>query len=418
MLRPPLVVLAAFLCASAHAEQFHPPLRPLAIESLTPLGPLLTGAELALIESDAKGAQRQITTITLAKAAPAVMREVVIHPERYGGFVRNMTHSEVRPAPVASAPGTSPAPAAPAAIDHHWKLSYKIASFSGVNRYTFPEKEPAEAAAPVEMIDPTGQSHYRWQFLEPASGGGTIVVLYGYTDVKHSGGFLDRVLQRAATLEHGLALTTQLTLLLALKAQAERDPGTFRVYQRPTRLPDFRFLLDRGLVAVLHRAGGRLSDVSLVQRTPAQPTAVLDGALHVERWHEFVPTITRSDPRSADHDLSVVELEQSIPLMSWTAQLGMRSSKGAVDAFGLSGDLSGARLRWDAEARPRGTEVVLRTQLHYDRGSTIMRELFKIEPLFEYGVNVGLSLVILRAVAERAEAAPPKAPTAETETAR
>jgi hypothetical protein len=382
-----LVLLLALPTARSRADQAHPPLAPLPVASLRRLPPLLRGADLALIESEASGAERQITVITLARATPEAVREVVVHPGRYAEFVRNLSGKEVRPGPN----GT---------IEHSWKVSYQIVSFSGVNRYSFPARGVDEAAAPVEMIDPTGGSHYRWQFLAPEKGGGTIVVLYGYTDVRHSGGFLDRVLRRAATLEHGLALTTQLTLLLALKAEAERHPGAIVELAPPAAAP-YEFLLERGLVAFLRRAAAsdRLSDISLVERSRAQPAALVEVAAHPERWSSFVPSITRSEPRGA----AAVELEQSIPLMSFTTEFGVRASGDGVDLFGLSGDLRGGQLRWDAAQRAGATELVLRAQLRYDRSSTIMRELFKIEPLLEYGVNVALTLVLMRAVRLRAE---------------
>ena len=49
------------------------------------------------------------------------------------------------------------------------------------------------------------------------------------------------------------------------------------------------------------------------------------------------------------------------------------------------------------------SRVVLRAEQHYDRASLIIRQLYKVEPLFEYGVNVGLSLVLLQAILAQAE---------------
>ena len=50
------------------------------------------------------------------------------------------------------------------------------------------------------------------------------------------------------------------------------------------------------------------------------------------------------------------------------------------------------------------TEIVLRAMLHYDRGSLIIRELYKLEPFFEVGVNVGLGLVLLDGIERHASA--------------
>jgi hypothetical protein len=65
-------------------------------------------------------------------------------------------------------------------------------------------------------------------------------------------------------------------------------------------------------------------------------------------------------------------------------------------------------MRWDvrplpASAMPMQSEIVLRAMVDYDHGSVVVRELYKLEPLFQYGIDVGLQLVILRGIRARAE---------------
>jgi hypothetical protein len=45
--------------------------------------------------------------------------------------------------------------------------------------------------------------------------------------------------------------------------------------------------------------------------------------------------------------------------------------------------------------------MVFRSSVAYDRASLLIRQLYKLEPLFEYGVNVGLSLVYLRGLSDQ-----------------
>jgi hypothetical protein len=386
-----LVLLGGLLLPATNAAAMdnpvHPQLQTLPAEKLAGLAPLLRNGDIALIESDDKGFERQVTTMTLVAAAPDKVRDIVVHPERYGQFVRNMSESRVDTLPDGS-------------LNHHWKLSYAIDSFEGVNHYVMHPDS-------VEMIDPTGPSIYRWEFLPSAVGGGTILVLYGYTDVRHSKGFVEKVLKRAGTLEHGLALITQMTLLLAMKQRAEQDPGMFTPYQSQEgkAMPSYRFLLDRGLVAVLHKQAGRLAGISLVDRSTAAPDTLVRTAMDAGKWSSFVPSISKSNEGKAQQGVTTVEVEQSLPLMSWSTTWWVRAAQNAVDAYGASGDLRGARLRWDV--RPLGdgkTELTMRTsQQAFDRENMIMRQLYKLEPLFEYGVNVGLDLVVMRAVKERAE---------------
>ena len=103
-----------------------------------------------------------------------------------------------------------------------------------------------------------------------------------------------------------------------------------------------------------------------------------------------------------------MEMEQSLPLMSWTTTWG-------VFANGNGGGHVRARRGSDARRGCAGTcgrctnagasqsEVVLRAMVDYDHGSVVVRELYKLEPLFQYGIDVGLQLVILRGVKQQAE---------------
>jgi hypothetical protein len=62
-------------------------------------------------------------------------------------------------------------------------------------------------------------------------------------------------------------------------------------------------------------------------------------------------------------------------------------------------------MRWDVvDGAPN--QLVLRTHQAYERGNLILRQLYRLEPLFEHGVSIGLALVMIDGVRARAEAAP------------
>lgn len=365
------------------------PLERIPIETLRNLAPILRGGDIALIESGEKGALKQLTTLSLAAAPPEVVREVVAHPERYREFVRNTKECTVKQLP-------------DGALWHQYTVSYGIYTVDGRHQYTF--GPPPEEGMPgvIEMHDPDdgGVRHFRWEFI-PALGG-TLVVLYGYQQIPRDN-LLDRFLRAAPTLEHGLALITQMTLILAMKTRAEELAG------RPALQPgkasgSYAPLLERGVVAMFRTAGGRLSDISLVARSSARPEVLTKVAGEPNGWSSFIPTVARSTPMGTKEGVPAVEVEQSLPLVSWTSTFGFRGDGKAVDLFGLGGDLKGGRMRWDV--RPIATsktEVVLRTVMRYDVGSLIVRQLYKLEPFFEYGINVGLGLVMLEGVRGRAE---------------
>jgi len=384
-------VAAVAGAAVAHADPARPaPLAQLPHDKLLALAPLLRSNDLALIESTDKGELKQLTTVSYAAASPEEVRDVVAHPERYRDFVRNTTRDDVKHEPG----GT---------LFHTYEVNYTIYKVDGRHRYVLLEKKPGDAAAPIEMYDPDdgGVRHFRWEFLA-LPGGGTEVVLYGYSKVPRDG-FLSKFLDRAPTLEYGLALIPQMTLLLSMKNRAQELSKTKP--PAPTGRPgSYEFLLDRGTLALFRTDGGHLRDLSMVDRTNARPEVLLSVVGDVPQWSRFIPTLDRTTPLGSQNGMAGVEMEQSLPLTSWTTTWAEKVESQAVDMFAIAGDLHGSRLRWDVRSRPgQRSELVLRAIQDFSRGSMIVKQLYKLEPLFEYGIDVGLSLLLVQAVRGKAE---------------
>jgi len=395
----PLVALLALLAVGAgwpraalSALHNLAPLNPLPSAKVQALAPMLRKSDLALIESAPGGMLKQITILTLVAAPPALVRQVVLQPERYSEFVRNMTKSEVAKLP----DGT---------LEHTYELSYKVFSIDGKNRVVALPADGNSEAPPVQMYDPdeswSGNRQYRWEFY-PA-GGGTLIAMYGYTNVLNSNGVVSKVLKRFPSLEHGMALVSQMTLALAMKARAEQLAGP-AITLPAAAAASINFLLERGPVAILRTQAGRLSEVSLITASEASPSALLDVAGKPEQWSQFIPTISQSVDAGTQDGIRVVQMEQSLPLLSFKTEYGMRTSASAVDLMGLSGDLRGARLRWDIGQTQQGrTQLVLRASQTLDQASLVLRQLYRLEPLFEYGINVGLDLLLLNSIKTKAE---------------
>jgi hypothetical protein len=290
---------------------------------------------------------------------------------------------------------------------HDYKLDYTIASVDGRHRYVMLPPVAGQAAAPIDVYDPddNGTRHYRWEFYD-APGGGTLAVMYGYSQIP-TDGIYGKLMRRAQTLEYGLALIPQMALLLAVKAQAEKLSGGQPHPAPSTAQPSLSFLLERGALALFRRSGKHVSEVTLVDRTRARSDVLLRVIGNPAQWSSFVPTISKSSAVASRQGLPTVEMEQNLPLMSWTTTWGVFANATAVDMFGLDGDLARGRMRWDVRPLQNAgaslSEVVLRATVDYDRGSVVVRELYKMEPLFQYGIDVGLQLVILRGVKQQAE---------------
>jgi|GEM_PF-2130635 len=386
-----LVVLPVMLPSLALAAPKPHPLELLSSEALRKLAPVLRGGgDLALIESTDKGALKQITCVTLVAAPADQVREAVIHPEKYGDFVRNMKESVVTPEPG----GT---------MKHQYTVSYGIYTVEGRHRFVLLPKQHDDEPAPVQMYDPddNGVRNYQWQFVPVPEYGATVLVLYGYTEIPRDT-FLNRFLVAAKPLEHGLALITQMTLVLSMKQRGEELAGHPALKTVVGARGSYSSLLERGTVALFRTTAGRLSDLSLIDRTSARPDQMLKSVSEPGNWSQFVPTISRSTNVTAGGNAGV-EIEQSLPLVSWTTAYAYRNDLTSADMFALSGDLKGGRLRWDVRSLGTRTEVVLRLMQHYDAGSIVVRQLYKLEPFFEYGINVGLGLVLLEGVRSRAE---------------
>jgi hypothetical protein len=380
------VVLGAM--SSAVAEPRPASLATFAPARLAALAPILCDRDLVLLEFDGHGGLKQLSALTFVAAPPELVREVVIHPERYPEFVRNMKRSRV-----AAEPGGT--------LWHEYAISYRVYTVEGRHRYVFVPKGAADAVAPVEMYDPDwdGTRHYRWEFV-PA-GGATVLVLYGYTKIAHDR-FSSRYLDKAPTLEAGFALIPHLTLLYSMKSRAEQLSGG-KVPAPTGSKAGWEFLLERGTVAMLMSSRGRVREVNLIERSTASTQSLSAVAGDPARWASFVPTMKRSTPLG-DSGADAVEIEQSLPLMNWTTSWAYRLSGSSVDLFGLAGDLRGGRLRWDVHRDASGlSQLVLRAVADFQNGSVLLREVYKLEPYLEYGFDVALNLLLLQAVRHRAE---------------
>lgn len=386
------MIVAAIVVGASSAVRAEPrpaPLSTFSAAQLAALGPMLIDRDVVVIELDGRGHLRQLTTLTLVAATPDAVREVVIHPERYADFVRNMKRSRV-----AAEPGGT--------LWHEYAISYRVYTVEGHHRYVFEPKRPGDAVAPVEMYDPDGDGtrHYRWEFIPSA--GATVLALYGYTEIAHDR-FTSRYLNQAPTLESGFALIPQLTLLYSMKSRAQELCRSVVALPAAARV-SWDFLLARGTVAILLSSGGHLREVNLVERSKASPESLLALADDPARWSTFVPTIKHSTPLAALEGVAAVELEQKLPLMSWTTKWAYRRSGASVDLIGLAGDLNGAHLRWNVVSEAAGTsQLILRVAADFQNGSTLLREVYKLEPYLEYGFDVALNLLLLQSLRQRAE---------------
>jgi hypothetical protein len=384
-----LLFALALVVAAGPAQARVMPLDKLPDEKLLTLTPLLQHGDVALIESNRDGTMKQVTLILFVAAPPRTVHEVLAHPGDYKKFVPNVSKStwEARPDGGVST----------------WKLDLPVSSFEQTNVYHF---DPGEAGG-VDLTcpNPEDDATYRWELL-PATGG-TLLVQYGYTDVKHSNALVRRFLKKMPVTEHGLALAAQLLLAANMKREAERrtPPGSLEPVDGKAKPGGFGFLLDRGQVVVMRSTSdGRFADASLLDRMYAPSSAIAALLARPGAWSSFVPGVEGSSERSRLGDMVSFHSDFAIPLVTWSSTWEMRLGERAFDAAAVDGDLRGARFRWDLTPRaPSETLVVYRVTQRLTQSSSIFRKLVDYEPSLEHGLNVAFSLVYLRAMRARAE---------------
>ncbi|MSP63696.1 MAG: hypothetical protein EXR72_25790 [Myxococcales bacterium] len=399
-----LVAFAALWLVPAPASAVRV-LRPFPTPKLTALAPLLVHGEMAAIESDAEGRPRQLSLLAYSAAPPEVVHDVVAHPERYPSFVRNVSKSEVTRA----GDGT---------LLHSWQIELPIGHFNGENRLTF--QAPTAGGAPGAPGAPgaidsqaVGQETVaRWEFL-PAAGGGTVVVEYLYYEVPRTNAVLDKMIRKNPANETGMGLAAGLVLIKSVAVEAARRAAAQGKTGTPPALagpsPGFNFLLDRGAVAIVRSLpSGALLDVSVVERIPAPLDAVLAVVRAPDRWPQFIPSVTKCEVVERGAAGLTYEISVDGILLNIDTRYQMRFEKAGVDALGVGGDLKGSRFRWDLSSRPGYTTAIYRANYRLGDSSMILRALFKYEPFFEHGANVGVGIITVRAIARRATA--PAAP--------
>jgi hypothetical protein len=383
-----LLALLIFPLA-AHADVVHPTLERLDNARLAQLAPLLQHSDIALIESKPDGTMKQVTLVMFVAAKPETVHDVIASPGDYKKFISNLSKStwEKR---------------SDGKMQSSWQIDLPISEFDGVNVYDF---DPAPAG-PIDLkaTDPNDEATYRWEML-PVTGG-TVLIQYGYTDVKHSNKFVRGFLKRIPMMEHGLALAAQLMLASPMRVEAEkRTPkGSLPAVDPKAKSPGFNFLLERGMVAIMRSQDGHLSDISVLDRAFAPIANVADAITHPANWAKFIPGVDESYERSRNQGIIEYRSVMSVPLVSWDTVYQMRTGASQFEGMGMQGDLRGAHFMWDLVSRgPKETLAIYRVNEPLSQSSIILRKLFSSQPSLEHGIGVAFGLVWVRAMRAKAE---------------
>ena len=178
-----MIALVLLLSAQALAAP-KPILKPLPKDKIPGMAALLKDSDVALIESDAKGRLAQISILTWVGAPAKLVHDVVADLGKYNEVLANMSESKVSK----NADGTA---------DLYFVIRYTLVSFKGTTRHTFRE----DGAIDLESTDPEDGARFRWEFIPLDEG--TVLIMYGWTDVFHSPDVIQSMVKKVRTLEHG-----------------------------------------------------------------------------------------------------------------------------------------------------------------------------------------------------------------------
>jgi ribosome-associated toxin RatA of RatAB toxin-antitoxin module len=390
-----IAVLGAFLQAPVPAWA-RPTLRPFPYELLIAYAELVRQGEIAVVETDATGHAVQITLLGYTPAPPSLVYGLLSDPTVYPRYVRNLTRSDVEK----RADGT---------LWNRWRLSFPIGSFEGTDEVRLVPGAPGAPTGAVEMrsLGEGKEGITRWELL-PVSGGGTLVVNYGYYDPLDNR-ILRAMIGQDPAMDAGFNLAGGLALLHNLLAEAGKEARLGNVAApggsaASAPAPDFGPLLHRGTVAMVRsNASGGFLNVSVVERVKAPAQRMEDLLRHPEVWPTFLHTVqkvvvTQRDPSGVEYDMTVAGV-----LVEVVTSFRMLFVPGGVDTLAISGAVKGARFRWDI--RPDGPDasiLIWRGNLHLADTSRVMRAMLNIEPSFEHSANITVGLISVRSLAAQA----------------
>jgi len=400
------------------ASESEAPLVPLAADRARALAPLLRGSDLVLVESQPSGSLKQITLLTLVAARPETVREVVFRAERYPDFIRQLKGSQISRSDDGS-------------LEHAFQIDLGILRFEARNRIAElpaspdPARSGAESAdsseprdlgsdvRPLELVDPEpspgGRRRLRLDFY--AAGGGTVLAVCAYSSLASSPEPVHRLLATSPLFQHGIVAASALSFALLIKRQAEVLTGSSGVVLPASGPADYDPLLLRGPVALLRSRDGRLRDISVVLRSSASREGLLDAARQAARWPETMPILASSQELIGTEEQPMVDLRFSLPLLVFQSRYAVHTLGYGVDLLAVAGELLGSRLRFDIQAATGASEadsapasrLILRGQHSFDRASQRLRQLYRSEPLWEYGVNFSLYFILAQGVRRLAE---------------
>ncbi len=392
-----------------------PTLRPLGVDTVRGLQPLLERGEVILIEAKPDGRLARAAILKLAEAPADAVLDVVADMESYTRFIPNLVKAEVLRTDGAVS-------------EIAWEIEVPFVNLSGVNRVV-DDRPRSIRYRPIRGR--LREAMFRWEAI-PLSAGRSVVAHYLAADVGDASWFLREFIEARPSVEPGAVVSTGLVLMKSVCAEAARRRGV-SVPGRPSMRGGFRpkiesvarelrapgversvmKLLGRGVVGLVRSSrSGRLRQTVTLLRVDRPPAVVYEVARDPLRYPEFIPSVASVSITRQDGAKTRYLSEISMPLIDLSVLTELRELGGMRLALEiLDGDVKHGRYAYEFLPVDGGRRTLMTFHANTDirEQSWFLRKLVDSEPYYEHGLNLGLGFVNATAVARRAEAqrAPP-----------
>ncbi|MBM4321318.1 MAG: hypothetical protein FJ125_15575 [Deltaproteobacteria bacterium] len=382
-------------------------LRPLPLQTLPALGPWLDRGDLVLLESNPDGSLSQVSVIARVRAPAGTVLDVLAHPEDFPTMVPSMVRSEVR-----SRNGRQREVA--------WEIEIPFKNPAGVNRY-IDDRPRAIRYWPLEGSIPSGS--WEWRAF-PQDAGSCILVHTTYADTREISWIVRRFLAAWPTFEHGAVAATAIVFFKAVAGRAEEirsgtkhpppsyTPGRVGSI-RPITEGEGRLdptplapLLQQGMVALIeYTERHQLRQISILQRMAAGPGQVYGLVANPAGYPTFIPSVSSVQVLIDFPDRCEYRQWMEMPLIKLQMQLRMRRDGSRVVQRAEGGDLPSSMSGWDMlpDGQAGSSLAIYYNYLDPGEISWFVKKLLVKEPVFHIGLNLALSTVLVRAIADRAK---------------
>jgi ribosome-associated toxin RatA of RatAB toxin-antitoxin module len=318
--------------------------------------------------------------------------QVVGQPDLYPEFMAGMTSAEVS----SRRQNT---------LVYGWEWRTSHMAWRGVSAMAL--APPRDIAVRIMHSD-LGTGQFRWHFY-PADDGTCLAAESVTMDLSTGHRVIRWLASRGSAMSASVTLTLAIVLLEGSReravaragGQAPSAPAGSATTMTPVQIARLAPLLDRGAVVMLENGPDRsFRQAIVIEAVDAPRQRVVDLLHHPERWPEAVPVLSALEVTGRDGSAMDARLVMNLSIFEVEGTVRFTPDENGVELRGTGGGLADLRLRFEASQLPDGRTVIQGTgRAHAARASFFLRQLVRVNPNFERGLNSSAQLLFVRGLA-------------------